>query len=205
MPELADVGDDVTRLAFVVDPDRGSGDPIDERRGLKQDRVQELLADRRPDDRFDLRAHPFPELSPERSDGFEDGGVEKLVLAYWHKNVGDILETGLSRYGVVRLDGSTSARGREQAETEFRQKKRRVFLAQIIAAGEAIDLSPANELWFVETSFSPKDMDQMSKRITNVGQTRNCFVRVCYIENSLDEPMQQALMRLWKPINNVLS
>ena len=134
-----------------------------------------------------------------------DGGVEKLVLAYWHKNVGDILETGLSRYGVVRLDGSTSARGREQAETEFRQKKRRVFLAQIIAAGEAIDLSPANELWFVETSFSPKDMDQMSKRITNVGQTRNCFVRVCYIENSLDEPMQQALMRLWKPINNVLS
>jgi len=134
-----------------------------------------------------------------------ESGVEKLVLAYWHRAVGDILQDGLAKYGVVRLDGSTSARDREQAETKFRQKNCRVFLAQIIAAGEAIDLSPSNELWFVETSFSPKDMDQMSKRITNVGQTRNCFVRVCYIENSLDEAMQQALMRLWKPINNVLA
>src|SRR5208283_2564611 len=98
---------------------------------------------------------------------FFDEGNEKIVLAYWHREVGDLLDEGLRRFGVIRLDGATSPRAREKCASDFRQKSKRVFLAQIAAAGEAIDLSPANELWFVETTFSPKDLEQMSLRITN--------------------------------------
>jgi len=134
-----------------------------------------------------------------------DCGLEKLVLAFWHKEVGDILATGLSRFGVVRLDGATSPKERETAEVRFRQKANRVFLGQIVAAGEAIDLSPANELWFVETSLTPKDMGQMALRITNIGQKRNCFVRVCCIEGSIDEALQATLMRLWASIRKVVN
>ena len=132
-------------------------------------------------------------------------GLEKVVLAYWHKNVGDILQEGLRKFGVVRLDGGVTGRARESMAGEFRQKSKRVFLAQIRAASEAIDLSPANELWFVENSMTPVDMDQMSKRITNVGAARNSYVRVCCLEGTIDEKLQSALLRLWKPITQVVN
>lgn len=131
-------------------------------------------------------------------------GVEKLVLAYWHRHVGDVLEEGLRRLGVLRLDGATSPREREALEGRWRQKKNGVFLAQIKAAGEAIDLSAASEMWVVEPSLGPGDMDQISKRIVNVGQKRRALVRVVTLEGTIDEIVQEILLRLWAPIKEVL-
>jgi hypothetical protein len=79
-----------------------------------------------------------------------------------------------------------------------------VFLAQIDAASEAIDLSAADTLWFVETTFSPKSMQQMGSRISNVNRSRTTFVKVCYVENSIDEAIQASLLRLWSAIKEVL-
>lgn len=134
------------------------------------------------------------------------GGLDKIVLAYWHKEVGDVLADGLADYGVLRLDGSTPANQRGAIEQQWlNDKTKRVFLAQIVAAGEAIDLSAAALLWFVEASFTPKDMKQMSLRITNHTQARQAIVRVCVIENSIDEAIQASLLRLWTAIREVLS
>jgi hypothetical protein len=131
-------------------------------------------------------------------------GVTKIVLAYWHRDVGDVLEEGLKHLGALRLDGSTPPKVRETLEAKFRQKKYGVFLAQIKAAGEAIDLSPADEMWCVETSTSPGDMDQVSKRITNVAAQRLCFIRVVTLAGTIDEALQMILTRLWAPIREVL-
>lgn len=135
-----------------------------------------------------------------------DGGLDKIVLAYWHRDVGQILKEGLSTYGVVGIDGSTTPNNREHAEQSFlKAGGPRVFLAQIEAAGEAIDLSSAAVLWFVETVFSPKSMSQMSLRITNFQQARQALVRVCVLENSIDEAIQESLLRLWAGIRKVLT
>jgi SNF2 family DNA or RNA helicase len=134
-----------------------------------------------------------------------DNGLDKIVLMYWHKEVGDVLMAGLEKFKPLRIDGATPAKEREQFELAFRGKaENRVMLGQIQAAGEAVDFSSANELWFVETSFSPKDQAQAAMRITNVNQTRNTFVRVCCIEGSIDEALQASLLRLWTAINGVL-
>jgi SNF2 family DNA or RNA helicase len=127
------------------------------------------------------------------------------VLGYWHEDVGDILEAGLGKYGVVRLDGSTAPQAREGIEAEFRRADKGIFLGQIRASAEAIDLSAANELWVVEIPSSPALMAQISKRITNVGQTRSTFIKVCCIEGSIDEKIQAALMRHWTTIREVTS
>lgn len=133
-------------------------------------------------------------------------GLDKIVLAYWHKDVGHILKEGLSTFGVVGIDGSTSPTNRQMAEERFlRDPSTRVFLGQIQAAGEAIDLSSSANLWFVETSFTPKDMKQMSLRVTNHTQTRQVFVRVCVMEGSIDEALQNSLLRLWSAIREVIS
>lgn len=131
------------------------------------------------------------------------GGLDKIVLMYWHKEVGRILLDGLSHVGCVQIDGSTSADNRATAEARFRDPANRVFLGQIEAAGEAIDLSSSAELWFVETVFSPKSMSQASLRITNFTQTRSALVRVCALEGSIDEALQASLLRLWTTINKV--
>lgn len=134
------------------------------------------------------------------------GGLDKIVLAYWHRDVGQILKDGLSVYGVVGIDGATSPDNRERAEQSFlKPGGPRVFLAQIEAAGEAIDLSASAVLWFVETVFSPKAMKQMSLRITNHTQARQALVRVCVLEGSIDEALQEILLRLWASIREVLS
>jgi SWI/SNF-related matrix-associated actin-dependent regulator 1 of chromatin subfamily A len=134
-----------------------------------------------------------------------DGGLDKIVLAYWHKDVGDILEAGLSSYGVVRIDGATSSDKRLAAELNFRLPPFRVCLAQIVAAGEAIDLSPACEMIFVESSFVPKDMRQMSDRISNITQARLTRVRVATLEGSVDDALQATLLRKWSSIRKVLT
>jgi len=130
-------------------------------------------------------------------------GLEKVVLAYWHRDVGDVLEAGLKSFGVIRLDGSTSPTDREQCERRFRAPSNRIFLGQIKSAGEAIDLSPADEMWLVEYALSPRLMEQVSKRIINVDKKRNCFVRVVTIDQSVDDRIANRLMDLWRSINEV--
>lgn len=133
------------------------------------------------------------------------GGLDKIVLAYWHKDVGQILKDGLAEFGVVGIDGSTPAAVRGDMEQQFlNDPKAQVFLGQIEAAGEAIDLSAAATLWFVETTFSPKQMKQMSLRICNHSQMRQAVVRVCVLEGSIDEALQEVLLRLWTAIREVL-
>ena len=134
-----------------------------------------------------------------------EGGLDKIVLAFWHKDVGKILLDGLSSYDVVGIDGSTSPDKRLHAEERFRDDpKCRVFLAQIVAAGEAIDLSVADEMICVETSLVPKDMKQVALRITNNQKARLCRVRVASLAGSVDEPLQEILLRKWSSIRKVL-
>lgn len=125
-----------------------------------------------------------------------ESGLDKIVLMCWHKDVMAALEQALKKYGVVRLDGSTNPQAREIAARMFQADPAcRIFIGQIVAAGEAIDLSAASELIFVESSFVPKDMAQAALRITNHGQTRQCRVRVAALEGSVDEALQAIVIR----------
>ena len=47
-------------------------------------------------------------------------------------------------------------------------------------------------------------MRQVSLRITNLNQPRHAFVRVCVLENSIDEALQTVLLRKWTSIREVL-
>ncbi len=138
-------------------------------------------------------------------------GVPVYVLpapsAILMRTIADLpsLLDGLSQFGVVGIDGSTPSDRRADAEVQFRENpKARVFLAQIVAAGEAIDLSAADEMICVETSTVPKDMKQVALRITNNQKARLCRVRVASLAGSVDEPLQEILLRKWSSIRKVL-
>ena len=125
-------------------------------------------------------------------------------MAFWHRDVAEILIEGLAKFGVVGIDGSTSAKNREANVAAFQNGDAKVFLAQIQAAGEAIDLSAAAEMIFVEMSSVPKDGAQMALRVTNHGQKRQPRVRVATVAGSIDEPIQNALLRKMKTIAEIM-
>ena len=133
-----------------------------------------------------------------------ENGTDKIVLAYWHQAVGDRLADALAEFGVLRLDGSTSAFDRGELQRRWQNPAYRIFLAQMEAAGEAIDLSAAASMIFVETVFRPATMMQMALRITNMQSKRTPLVRVAVLAGSIDEMVQERLLALWAPIREVL-
>ena len=132
-------------------------------------------------------------------------GLDRIVLAYWHSDVAQILHDGLLDFGVVGIDGSTPALDRDFNVAAFQMGGARVFLAQIAAAGEAIDLSAACEMVIVEPSFQPAQMKQIALRVTNHTQTRQVRVRVATLAGSIDDAVQSSLLRKWTAINEVLT
>jgi SNF2 family DNA or RNA helicase len=149
-----------------------------------------------------VKAHAVVEAAKEEL----DGGLDKLVLMRWNLEVGRILQEGLASYGVVTVDGSTSPKDRDEAQRRFREDpKRRVFDGQIQAAGEAVDLSAACELWFVQTCWTPALLGQAAQRISNLNQKRSTFVRVCTIEGSIDELIQARVASLWASIRQIVN
>lgn len=133
-----------------------------------------------------------------------ESGLDRIVLAYWHQEVAAILAENLAAFGVTGIDGSTPPAARDGNVQAFQRGKARVFLAQIAAAGEAIDLSAACEMLVVEPSFQPAQMKQIALRVTNFGQARQVRVRVAALEGSIDDAIQASLLRKWTTINEVL-
>jgi SNF2 family DNA or RNA helicase len=127
-----------------------------------------------------------------------------VVLMCWHTDVIDWLCRRLGPFGVARIDGSTLPHQRPAQVEKFQSGSARVFIGQITAAGEAIDLSSSCNLIFVEGSWSPKDMRQAALRITNHGQKRQCLVRFAALAGSIDEAVMTVLQRKVATIKEVL-
>lgn len=119
-----------------------------------------------------------------------DGGVEKLVVFAWHRNVMDTLEKALAQYGVVRIDGSTSPRTRHEAIERFRHEpKTRVFLGQMQAAGTGIDglQDVASHAVFAEASWVPGENEQCVDRLHRIGQAGSVLAQFLVAAGSLSE------------------
>jgi SNF2 family DNA or RNA helicase len=147
------------------------------------------------------KAHAVAELVKEE---IETGKMDRVVLMCWHTSAIEALQGLLKAYNPVTLDGSTPAAKRAAQIEAFQGNRSKVFIGQIIAAGEAIDLSVSRDLIFVEQSFAPKDMKQAALRITNHAQKQQCLVRVAALAGSIDEAVTAVLVRKVASIKEVL-
>lgn len=133
-----------------------------------------------------------------------ENGLKGLVIMAWHTDVIDALAEGLKDFRLAVLDGRTLPAEREEIEEAGRLGALDIVIGQIVAAGEAIDLSWSNELIFAESSTVPKDMRQASLRITNLMQKRQTRVRVAVLDGSFDDKVETTLLRKWSAIREVL-
>jgi SNF2 family DNA or RNA helicase len=131
---------------------------------------------------------------------------EKVVLFAFHHVVMDALKRGLKKYGVELYDGRTSSERKVRIERRLHtDPKLRVIVAQIHAAGVGLDFSAANNVIFVEQSWTGDDNEQARSRVFNMNSLEPKFTRFAVLTGSLDEQIAAACERKLADTRRVFS
>lgn len=117
------------------------------------------------------------------------GAVSELVLEVFenkeccvvfcaHHHVSDNLKKQLEKekLRVAVVDGRTPPKDRAAIVDDFQKGRLDVFIGGINAAGEAITLTRADTVIFVELDWVPAALLQAEDRIHRVGQRSNCQI-----------------------------
>lgn len=123
-------------------------------------------------------------------------GTEKLIVFAHHRDVMDAIEKELNGTPLVRIDGQVSMQDRAKAVARFQQDPAcRVFIGQIAACGEAITLTAASDVLFVEASWTPSENYQAACRAHRIGQQDAVTARFLSVPGSLDDLIAKTLAR----------
>lgn len=133
------------------------------------------------------------------------GAVEKIVIFAMHAQVIESLRTRFRKYGAVTLYGNTPQAKRQKNIDSFQnEKKTRVFIGNILAAGTGITLTAAHEVAFIEADWVPANNAQAAMRCHRVGQTRAVRVRFFNCAGSVDEKVMDVLVQKTREITKFM-
>jgi SWI/SNF-related matrix-associated actin-dependent regulator 1 of chromatin subfamily A len=134
-----------------------------------------------------------------------EDGLPKIIIFAWHRVVIETLKAGLAKYRPVVIDGSTPMVERQTAVDRFQtDPETRVFIGNILAAGEGLTLTASNQVLFAEQSWVPKDNLQAAKRAHRIGQTRPVMVRFCSFPGTIDDVITKAVSRKTALLTNLM-
>jgi SNF2 family DNA or RNA helicase len=131
-------------------------------------------------------------------DWLDDNPDQKLIVFAVHRHVLEAIYTALQqrKFQPVLLHGGTRAQDRTQLIEDFQTlPARRVFVGQLLAAGESITLHAASTVVFVETDWSHAAMAQAMSRAHRRGQNEAVLGHVLIVPNSLDERIHAIAVR----------
>lgn len=163
----------------------------------------ECVAD--PEDRIAVACAKAEQLAKEIEFAIENGLLKQTVVFGWHKEPLRILAGWLHNAGIsfAVLNGETPARQREWIQEQFRAGDIQVVLANILAAGTAIDLSAASHGYFLELWWVGADNMQAANRLVSLDKKEPVTFDVCTAPGTVDERVQQVLVRRTKEIREL--
>lgn len=124
------------------------------------------------------------------------GGIDKIVVFFYHRDAGATLRAQLSAFGCVYVAGDTNDKQRQDAIDSFQADRSvRVFLGQVDACSTAIDLFAAARVIFAEASWVPEVNAQAIKRVHRIGQHRPCRATFLSLAGSIHELRTRVLAR----------
>lgn len=137
-----------------------------------------------------------PAIAATVSEELQEGQYKKIVLFAWHRDVLQLLYEQLKAHHPVVLVGGMTARAKDDTLEAFHHKPaHQVLLAQIVAAGVAIDMTAASEVGFAELSYVPSDNAQAVMRVHRYPQTQPVRCRLFMLRQSIDERITRILHR----------
>jgi SWI/SNF-related matrix-associated actin-dependent regulator of chromatin subfamily A-like protein 1 len=118
----------------------------------------------------------------------------KVIVFYHHTEVGNILNDRLIHFKPARVEGGTKD---PQGQVDMFQTDPvcQVFLGQITACGEALNITAADRVFFAEASWSPSDNYQAACRAHRIGMGTNLTVKFLSLPGTMDEIIQRVLAR----------
>ena len=120
-------------------------------------------------------------------DNFLADTDEKLVLFGVHKAILNRLHDRYRAISVL-VNGEVVGRRRQQAVDQFQgNKKTRMFLGNIKAAGVGLNLTAASHGAFVEFGWTPGGVEQAIDRLHRIGQKKNVLWYFLVARNTLEE------------------
>lgn len=127
-----------------------------------------------------------------------DGGEEKVLLYAYHHQVMDMLQQELRRYGVIRVDGSTSPEKKQKAVDDFNDDRaQRVMLGQLLAMGTGTDglQHATSRVIFAEADWVPGNNQQGVDRLDRGGQLGQVQADFCVAPGSFSEKILGTALR----------
>lgn len=129
---------------------------------------------------------------------------DKIVLFALHRDVIHHLMELLHDFHPMNLYGGTPPEKRDMYIRRFQtQKKYRVIICNIQAAGTAITLTAAHQVAFAECSWVPAENAQAAMRVHRIGQSQPVTVRFFGLADSSDEKVARVLRRKTKDLTAI--
>jgi SWI/SNF-related matrix-associated actin-dependent regulator 1 of chromatin subfamily A len=125
-------------------------------------------------------------------DAFLEESDGKLVVFAIHKNIIAQLK---ERYkNCVVVTGSTSSKKRQQAVDRFqRDKKTRLFIGNLQAAGVGLTLTASSTVLFAELGWTPGEHVQGEDRVHRIGQTNAAQIYYLIGVDTIEERLSKIL------------
>lgn len=137
-------------------------------------------------------------------DDFLAGGDEKLVLFAVHRKVIAKLKTRYGRACVV-VDGSVTGRKRRLAVETFQADKRvRIFLGNIKAAGVGLTLTAASTVAFAEYPWVPGEVLQAEDRCHRIGTVNPVTCHYLVAQGTVEESLVSILQKKQRVLSHAL-
>lgn len=135
----------------------------------------------------------------------ELGPGDKIVLFAIHREVISELETHLVTLRPAVVHGGIPDGQRNAEIDRFNTADDcRVFIGQIEATKECVNLPAANRVRLVEQSWNPETNNQAIKRVHRRGNVRQVFADTVAIAGSIDELVSQVLMLKTRNVHELM-
>jgi len=119
---------------------------------------------------------------------------EKVVIFTDYRNVVFELKKRYRKHGVNSILGGMTTNAVEREIEHFQSSNdQRVFIATIKTGGEAISLTAANNVIFVDKPWTPQEVDQAICRLHRIGQALPVNVYSLIAEDTVDEYIERVL------------
>lgn len=151
----------------------------------------------------DLKAGP---LADDIIESLEARLYDRTVVFGHHKQPLVTLYDRLYKAGinVELLTGDTPLAARARIRDDFQNGIGQVVLANIVAAGTAIDLSAASHGYFLELSWTPGDNVQAAHRLVSVDKHTPVTYDVVSWSGSFDDRIQGSLARRVRELSQLM-
>ena len=129
---------------------------------------------------------------------------EKLVVFCTHTETINSLHDSFPKISV-KFDGSTLNSEREEIVKKFQTDKNcKVFFGNIKAAGEAITLTTASNVAFMEFDWTPGRHLQAEDRVHRIGQKDSVTAYYLVAQDTIDERLAEILNKKSKILEEIL-